>query len=226
MSGNLSIESFNCHGFNGCKPFLCDILCKCDILCLQELMISKQDCHVLNSCHRVYLGYGVSPVDASLGVLLGRPYGGVGFLWKRAIDEYVTIIDCDYDWLCCIKVSNNSNDFYLLNVYMPYECEDNRDVYNDYMSTSVAFCNGINSTCIFIVGDFNAKTSVFGTILQDFCNDFFFLDCCRDLYVCELCMGDDLLGWPCNMHCWCQRLRHGYDGVVWLYLFRSPPATV
>ena len=60
---------------------------------------------------------------------------------------------------------------------MPYECEDNRDVYNDYMSTIVAFCNGINSTCIFIVGDFNAdisKTSVFGSILHDFCNDFSF----------------------------------------------------
>ena len=39
------------------------------------------------------------------------------------------------------------------------------------------FCNGINSTCIFIVGDFNAdisKTSVFGSILHDFCNDFSF----------------------------------------------------
>ena len=60
---------------------------------------------------------------------------------------------------------------------MPYECEDNRDVFNDYMSKIVAFCNGINSTCIFIVGDFNAdisKTSVFGTILQDFCNAFSF----------------------------------------------------
>ena len=76
---------------------------------------------------------GVSPVDVSLGVLSGRPYGGVGFLRKRAIDEYVTIIDCDYDWLCCIEVSNNSKDFYLLNVYMPCECEDNRAVYNDYI---------------------------------------------------------------------------------------------
>ena len=26
---------------------------------------------------------------------------------------------------------------------MPYECEDNRDVYNDYMSKIVAFCNGL-----------------------------------------------------------------------------------
>ena len=159
MSGNLRIESFNCHGCNGCKPFLCDILSKCDILCLQELMISKQDCHALNTCHRDYLGYGVSPVDASLGVLSGRPYGGVGFLWKHAIDEYIKTLDCDYDWLCGIKVSNNGKDFYLLNVYLPYECEDNRDRYNDYMSKIVAFCNDINSTCIFIVGDFNADIS-------------------------------------------------------------------
>ena len=73
--------------------------------------------------------------------------------------------------------ASQSSPFYLLNVYMPYECEDNRDVYNDYMSKIVAFCNGINSTCIFIVGDFNAdisKTSVFGSILHDFCNDFSF----------------------------------------------------
>ena len=45
------------------------------------------------------------------------------------------------------------------------------------MSKIVAFCNGIDSTCIFIVGDFNAdisKTSVFGNILHDFCNDFSF----------------------------------------------------
>ena len=42
------------------------------------------------------------------------------------------------------------------------------------MSKIVAFCNGINSTCIFIVGDFNAdisKTFVFGSILHNFCND-------------------------------------------------------
>ena len=77
MSGNLSIEYFNCHGFNGCKPFLCDILSKRDILCLQEL------CHMLNTFHRDYLGYGVSPVDASLGVLSGRPYGGSVFCGNK-----------------------------------------------------------------------------------------------------------------------------------------------
>ena len=33
---------------------------------------------LLNSCHSVYYGYGVSPVDATLGIISGRPYGGVG----------------------------------------------------------------------------------------------------------------------------------------------------
>ena len=40
---------------------------------------------------------------------------------------------------------------------------------NDYMSKTVSFYNGINSTCIHIVGDFNvdiSKTSVFGPFSQ------------------------------------------------------------
>ena len=61
-------------------------------------MISKQDCHILNSCHRDYIGHGVSPYNASSGVLVlvGRPYGGVGFMWKNSLDEYVTIMTYIY----------------------------------------------------------------------------------------------------------------------------------
>ena len=51
----MEIISYNCHGYRGSIPFLTDILLKCDILCLQELMISKQDCHILNTCHCDYV---------------------------------------------------------------------------------------------------------------------------------------------------------------------------
>ena len=47
-------------------------------------------------------------------------------------------------------------------------------MYMDYLSKIAVFTAGINSTCIFIVGDFNAdlsKTSPFGSILCDFCHD-------------------------------------------------------
>ena len=81
-------------------------------------MISKQDCHILNSCHHDYTGHVVSPYDASSGVLLGRPYGGVSFMWKNSLDECVTILPCDYDWMCCIKISSANKDMYIINVRM------------------------------------------------------------------------------------------------------------
>ena len=47
---------------------------------------------LLNSCHPYYYGYGVSPVDSpTLGIVSGRPYGGVGFLWKKGLDANVSI---------------------------------------------------------------------------------------------------------------------------------------
>ena len=68
---------------------------KCDILCIQELMSTKQECVLLNSCH----GYGISPVDAALGVISGRPYGGVGFLWKKCLYASVSVIEFKFDRL-------------------------------------------------------------------------------------------------------------------------------
>ena len=106
-------------------------------------MISKQDCHILNSCHRDYIGHGVSPYDASSGVLVGRPYGGLGFMWKNSLDECVTIVNYDYDWMCCIKLSSANKDMYIINVYLPYECTDNHDMYMDYLSKIAVFTAGI-----------------------------------------------------------------------------------
>ena len=62
----------------------------------------------------------------------------------------------------------------IINVYLLYECTDSHDMYMDYLSKIAVFTAGINSTCIFIVGDFNAdlsKTSPFGSILCDFRHD-------------------------------------------------------
>ena len=78
----INIAYFNCNGFKGFMPFLSDLLIKCDVLCLQEVMLTKQDCYLLNTCNDSYVGWGVSPVDASCGILSGRPYGGVGFFME------------------------------------------------------------------------------------------------------------------------------------------------
>ena len=38
--------TFNYHGFKGFVPFLDNLIDGCGILCIQELMITKQDCYL------------------------------------------------------------------------------------------------------------------------------------------------------------------------------------
>lgn len=170
----VNFASLNCNGFKSCEPQLDQLLSKCDILCLQELMLTKQECCILNNFRNDCYGYGVSPVDASLGIIRGRPRGGVGFIWKNRLDPLISIIDCDYDWLCGIKICDNRKEYYLLNVYLPYEYVDNRDEFMDCIAKLDVFVQNITSTFVTIVGDFNAnisRQSVFGDILQKFCID-------------------------------------------------------
>ena len=116
-------------------------------------------------------GYGVSPVDASLRIIRGRPNGSVGFIWKKHLESNVSIIECDYDWLCYLKLSDSKTkkEYNLLNVYLPYECDENRDDYIDCLEKLNMVVENIT-----IVGDFNAnlsRSSVFGDILVKFCDD-------------------------------------------------------
>ena len=170
----VNIKSFNCNGFKSFEPYIDSLLAKCDILCLQELMLTKQECMLLNSCHSDYYGYGVSPVDATLGIISGRPYGGVGFLWKKGLDANVSIIECEFDWLCVIKICDGKKEYVLINVYLPYECVDNRDDYSDCLAKLNVVIENINTTCITVIGDFNAnlsKQSMFGEMLLNFCSE-------------------------------------------------------
>ena len=117
----------------------------------------------------------MAPVDETLGVIRGRPRGGVGVLWKKHLDCCVAIIESEYDWLCCVRISEDIlKEYYQINVYLPYECTDNTDEFNDCLVKLNVFIDSINSTCVTIVGDFNAnlsRASLFGDILLKFCVD-------------------------------------------------------
>ena len=59
-------------------------------------------------------------------------------------------------------------------MYLPYECDKNRDHYIDCLEKLNVVVENINSTYITIVGDFNAnisRSSVLGDIIVQFCAD-------------------------------------------------------
>ena len=94
---------------------------------------------------------------------------------ESSLDQYITILDDCCDWLCGIRICSGNKEYCLLNVYLPFESEENRDRFNDYMAKIAIYVDTINSTCVTIIGDFNAdisKKSVFGNIFLDFCNEY------------------------------------------------------
>ena len=59
-------------------------------------------------------------------------------------------------------------------MYLPYECVDNRDDYNYCLAKLNVVIENINTTCITVLGDFNAnlsKQSMFGEMLLNFCSE-------------------------------------------------------
>ena len=107
----IRFSTFNCNGFKSTAPGISELISTCDVICLQELMITKQECSILNNNHPEFYGHAVYPGDASLGIISGRPYGGVGCMWRKSIDSSITILPLDYDWICGMNICDASREF-------------------------------------------------------------------------------------------------------------------
>ena len=123
----IKVCSFNCKGFYSSQLELLE-LCKChNIICLQEIWLDKVELQNLNTFHPSFCGFGVSPVDPSAGLIRGRKYGGVAFLWDKVREENVYPIDFGYDWIAGIRLMRGKTVINLIGVYMPCDSKHNID---------------------------------------------------------------------------------------------------
>jgi exonuclease III len=84
---NVKICSFNMHGFNTGQS-MARTLCKSyDIIMLQEHWLLKDTLTNLNLIDTDFAYVGVSSMSrkASLGLIHGRPFGGVAILWRKSL---------------------------------------------------------------------------------------------------------------------------------------------
>lgn len=131
--------SYNCHGLrlgqsaeDKARRIVVDQLLEhCDILCLKETFLAKQDLKGLNSINDNFHGAGESTTDLSLGIKRGRIPGGVAILWNKKLDSVVNVIRLGVDWCIAIHLTQLDKEFVILNVYTPYECQNNEE---DYMN--------------------------------------------------------------------------------------------
>ena len=153
----LRVLSFNCHGVSDKLPIINDLCCEASVVLLQETWLLPHNLSTLNSVNAHFNVCSISAVDVGVN-LVGRPYGGVSIMWRKDLDSSCTIIRYGDPRLLGLCLKLEDREILLINVYLPYFAEYNRDEYLLYIGKILSIIEDAQTNHIFVVGDFNAKT--------------------------------------------------------------------
>lgn len=183
----LRISSYNCRNLPknnrslNLRPDIKTLFDNSSILCLQEIWYSLQELKQLNNLHADFIGYGVAKTDDSDG--LNNARGGVAIFYKKDLIKYINRIELNLDWANCIEINMNSHRIIIINVYLPYQSENNRELYIQCLEALKSIIDEMECTSILITGDWNANLqargrSLFGNLMVDFCleNNLYIVD--------------------------------------------------
>ena len=162
-AGQLNMVSYNCSGFNNSELYLKEFvsLNKCDVLCLQETWLLDVNMDKLSNIHPEFSYCGISGVDSSADVLLGRPHGGVSVLWRKSLDAVVSVIKCDNRRLSAIKLSLSAH-FVVLIICLYLPCDNQRIIneheeFTDVLNDLELLLQCQAHDALILCGDFNTS---------------------------------------------------------------------
>ena len=135
----LKIMSYNSTGMaSDKKEFIKTMLNEYepDIMFIQELwLVNAVRNNILRNLSDHYMADGVSAVcDDKL--LIGRPYGGLGILWKKTMIESVVFKEIpNTKRACAAEVKYDSDKLLLINMYLPVDNQRKTHVDAEFMET-------------------------------------------------------------------------------------------
>jgi len=150
----LSIVSYNLHGFNQGYPLLSSLCESFDAILLQEHWLYPNELSLLNDINRDFMSISMSSMGKFLnsGVRHGRPFGGVGILvHKNLLSKFKCV--ARRERFIAVFIGN----VLLLNVYLPVNTgtaeysDEMRCLLGDMMSV----INECQATGVIVGGDFN-----------------------------------------------------------------------
>ena len=170
----IKIASYNCRGAQNKMEYLKTLLSTADILCIQEHWLSELQLSFLGDIDDRFGYIGVSGFDRT-GVLMGRPYGGCGILWRSDIACNVRVLKIDSRRICGIRLENRSWNLLIVCVYLPYEDGQlNTDVFIDQLAQLETVIEQNLDCHSVICGDFNVDFSrswLHTALLSSFCEN-------------------------------------------------------
>jgi exonuclease III len=172
----IKVSSFNCKNVRSSVEEIRNLCDKSDIVILQETWLNEADITFLTTIHSSFYCTGVSSMRCDQKVLRGRPYGGLGILWRKSIGQCCSVVPYDDPRILGLEVSTDSNRALIVNLYMPYDCSDNEDDFMYYLGKISDIIETHSNSHVFVMGDFNANikcgnVSSFGKMLKSYCTD-------------------------------------------------------
>jgi len=114
---------------------------------------------LLNAVHSEFYAYGLSAVDISNDILIGRPFGGTAILCRKCLAPSIQLIESKESRITCAEISIDNGKLLLINVYMTtnYNDADSLESYVECLCKVHALIIETNATNVVIVGDFNCS---------------------------------------------------------------------
>ena len=168
----LRVGTFNCTGIKSSKEYIThNLLRNLDIIALQETWLMPHDLSIPDALSNDFLTYSVSSVNVNDGLLRGRPYGGLTYMWHKRLRECVQVVTYGEDRILGLICKLEAVSILFLNVYLPTQCAENYDVYMNYLGKLTAIVNESETDAVCVVGDFNAAPDThFFNELQVMCD--------------------------------------------------------
>lgn len=170
---NIGVEkvllgSFNCQGAIRNVAYIAHLLenLKIDILCLSEHWLFPNSLCFLDSVSSDFCSHGVSDSGLDISDPFRRGKGGVAIMWRKSLNNNVTLLPIENDRLMGISLQVDNNSYVtILATYLPSANAD-FNVYLEYLNivrdTYVFYSE---TSEVFVCGDLNGE--LFGPRYQN-----------------------------------------------------------
>ena len=164
----LLIITYNCFNIQD----VCDLCNSYNLIFLQETWLFEHELHYFPT-YVAILNDSVLPLymDISNGIFSGRPHGEVAILIRKSIRKACQLHSYNDSRLLGITVNIVDTSCYYINVYMPYQCDNNYDLYVEYIEKISSLIEDSVTSNLIVLGDFNAAVNtLFEFELVNMCN--------------------------------------------------------
>ena len=123
MNDTIRVTTFNCKNVKSSVQEINEMCKSSDVILLQETWLADYDLSFLSSISSDFYAKGISSVNSSVGVLRGRPHGGLAILWRKSLECQSRILTFDDERLLGLELSvpgETNSKIVFTNVYLPY----------------------------------------------------------------------------------------------------------